>query len=190
MCSTASPRFRRLVLFFLLTLNVLFTFLGLAASTANYPGLDAVRALESHLLSLPPSSSAASEVPVKVWVGVEAKMKGASNFALYDSALSARRKTGEAWYLPPSPSSLSTSAVTIEFDKSEPIGSSLLALSVGEYDYAILDSQVVAPGSETVFQAKEFGGVDWRGLVDGRVRSWKDVVEAKKRDSVKVVKLK
>ncbi|GAA5905930.1 hypothetical protein JCM6882_009073 [Rhodosporidiobolus microsporus] len=203
---TASPRFRRFTLLLLLALNALFTLLGLAASSTNYPGLSAVRALEAHLSSSEGQAETKGKEAVRVWVGVEAKMKGASNFALFDSrasrASAARSaggaEEGGAWYLPPSSSSTSSSSALITFDKSEspiltaPSSSSALlaALAAEGYDYAIVDSSTSAtvPSAQVVYQASEFGGFNWRTLVKGRV-SWEGLVGARDRPSVAVVKV-
>ncbi|BGP20554.1 hypothetical protein JCM10213_003817 [Rhodosporidiobolus nylandii] len=187
---TASPRFRRLSLLVLISVNLLFTLLGLAASSANYPGLSAVRALEAHVASLPPYAE-----PVKVWVGVEAKMKGASNFVLFDSPVSSR--SGEAWYLSPTSAAAVTSAPRIEYNKAEDAAfispsspSSLLpALADAGFDYAVVDGSARTDGADVVYQASEFGWIDWGGLASGKVRRWEGLVEAKRRGSVMVVRV-
>ncbi|GAA5870987.1 hypothetical protein JCM8547_000049 [Rhodosporidiobolus lusitaniae] len=194
---TASSRLRRLFLLTLLSLNALTTLLGLSASLTNYPGLSAVRALESHLSS---SGSGAETRPVTVWVGVEAKMKGASNFVLFDSAHAAPGGKGErAWYLPPC--SAAITAPNISYDKSEspslvsPFSPSSLysALNDRGFDYAILDASTPIPRADqgqVVVQTREFGGVDWKALARGRARSVEGLVEGRLRDSVSVVKLR
>ncbi|GAA6038755.1 hypothetical protein JCM8097_002384 [Rhodosporidiobolus ruineniae] len=194
---TASPRFRRFILFSLLALNLLFTLLGLTASTSNYPGLSAIQALEAHLTagdSIP--LAATSRGLIRVWVGVEAKMKGASNFALYDSGLSSKRGP-EAWYLPEM-ALLSPVILPVEYDKSESAlftssssasDSLLPALVEHGFDYALVDADTLTPGAEVVFQSLEYGGIDWRGLVSGKVRSLEGLVAAKRRPSVRVVKV-
>ncbi|GAA5987106.1 hypothetical protein JCM11641_006429 [Rhodosporidiobolus odoratus] len=190
---TASSRLRRFAITSLLFLNLIFTFLGLAASQANYPGFEAIRALESHLLAASsPTTDNASLV--KVWVGVEAKMKGASNFLLYDSPYSSH--SDDTWYTPISQFA-ADSRLRIGYNKSEsplftsPVSASNLlpALLEQGFDYAIVDSSAITAGARVVYQATEFGGIDWRGLATGKVRDWEGLVGGKRRPSVRVIKV-
>ncbi|GAA5838529.1 hypothetical protein JCM11251_003417 [Rhodosporidiobolus azoricus] len=191
---TASPRFRRVILLLLVSLNLLFTLLGLAASSMNYPGLDSIRALEQWLSCPEGQAETAGNNVVRVWVGIEAKMKGATNFALFDSKASVKVKE-QAWYLSTSSRTPNSTTPLIEFNKSE---SSLFtspssplallpALASEGFDYAIVDSSSsVDDRTKVIFQASEFGGINWRGLLSGKV-GWEGLVGARKRDSVKVV---
>ncbi|GAA6015223.1 hypothetical protein JCM10207_003649 [Rhodosporidiobolus poonsookiae] len=209
---TSSPRLRRLALLAVVALNLFTTLLGLAASSSNYPGLAAVRALEAHLTpspSAPTSPGTAQPIPLpggvaaqaavlRVWVGIEAKMKGASDFALFDAPLSTRRD--EAWYLSRSAAGLRGPAF-VEYSKSEAgslvdhtregegEGGLYAALQRQRFDYAIVDADALTPGAEIVFQASEFGGIDWTELVKGQVRSWEGLVGKKRRESVRVIKV-
>ncbi|BGP27898.1 alpha-1,6-mannosyltransferase, glycosyltransferase family 22 protein [Rhodotorula toruloides] len=184
---TASPRLRRGVLLAIVAVNLLLTALGLVASAANYPGYSAIAFLNNYLTEY--ASSDDTSGPLKqVHVGIEAKMTGASNFVLLDSAHATRPKGEKAWYLSPS----SCTPPPIHFDRSEgPAYSTFDGLvSSGRFDYALLDvmaSQEVSERGdvEVLYEATAFDGFDWRAAAAGR---WRDV--ARKAVKVKVVKLR
>lgn len=185
--STASPLIRRLLLLSLLALNALQTLLGLAASAHNYPGADALAFLEAHL------PARASGEPWSVHVGTAAKMTGASNFLVLDSALAPHADDGDAgaprraWYLAPQDEARERAAVV--YDRAEP------PRSWASYDFALVGAstssssgeegdEALPPGAEVLYTASEFGGWDVRALLRG---GWREV--RRRRDAVRVVRL-
>ncbi|GAA6003344.1 dolichyl-P-Man:Man(7)GlcNAc(2)-PP-dolichol alpha-1,6-mannosyltransferase [Rhodotorula paludigena] len=184
---TSSRLLRRTLLVSLLALNLLFTFLGLLASTHNYPGFSAVTFLSSHLASARGPKSAQA---VRVHVGTAAKMSGASNFVLLDSPHTAPEHA--AWYLPQSVrngAGKTAQAVqpVVAFDRSEVEGRSLASLEREGFDYALVDAGEAQlgeePGVEVLYESGEFAGFDRRRLASG---SWRDAVRTTPR--VKVVR--
>ncbi|BGP20567.1 hypothetical protein JCM10213v2_008729 [Rhodosporidiobolus nylandii] len=85
----------------------------------------------------------------------------------------------------------------IEYSKSEDAAfaspsspsSQLPALADAGFGYAIVDGSARTEGADVVYQATEFGGIDWRGLAGGKVRSWDGLVGSRRRGSVRVVKV-
>ncbi|GAA5895619.1 hypothetical protein JCM8208_005282 [Rhodotorula glutinis] len=177
---TASPLIRRLLLLSLLALNALQTLLGLAASTHNYPGADALAFLKAHL------GASASGQPSRVHVGTAAKMTGASNFLVLDSAFALPSANGgeggapsRAWYLAPAPES---ERPVVVYDRAEP------PAPWASYDFALVGAdEALPPGAETMYTASEFGGWDVRALLRVREGRWREVRRA--RDAVRVVRL-
>lgn len=179
--STASPRLRRLALLALVGANLVWTALGLVASSQNYPGLAAVTFLRSHLTSTSASEPATATTvgQVNVHVGIEAKMTGASNFVLLDQPAQARARrpqgdaAPQAWYLPSlSPASSSTTPDVVFSRVESPAYETLEGLArSGEFDYALVsataaDDAASAPvGTETLYEAPVFAGFDWRAVV-------------------------
>ena len=184
--STASPLIRRLLLLSLLALNALQTLLGLAASAHNYPGADALAFLEAHL------PVRASREPWTVHVGPAAKMTGASNFLVLDSALALRTDDGDAgaprraWYLATQDEALERAAVV--YDRAEP------PRPWASYDFALVGAsssssfneadEALPHDAEVLYTASEFGGWDVRALLRG---GWREV--RRRRDAVRVVRL-
>ena len=179
--STASPRLRRLALLALVGANLVLTALGLVASSQNYPGLEAVMFLRSHLASTSASKPATATTvgQVLVHVGIEAKMTGASNFALLDQPAQARARrpqgdaAPQAWYLPSLSSASSSTTPDVVYSRVEsPAYETLQGLArSGEFDYALVsttaaDDAASAPvGTETLYEAPVFAGFDWRAVV-------------------------
>lgn len=167
--------------------NLVFTALGLVASSANYPGYSAVTFLDNYLVEQA-STAETSRSSRQVHVGVEAKMTGASNFVLLDSTHATHTKGDRPWYLPPS----SSSSPPVRFDRSEhPAYTSLDGIiSSGRFDYAIVDATASQDAEdrgdvEVLYEATAFDGFDWRAIVG---RRWRDV--ARKAVKVRVVRLR
>ncbi|GAA5982494.1 hypothetical protein JCM10908_006671 [Rhodotorula pacifica] len=182
---TASPRLRRLALATLISANLLLTSLGILASSHNYPGLEAVTFLQSQ-----PLSSSSETQPVRVHVGIEAKMTGASNFVLLDQQFAAQEEEGErAWYLP-TRSEETTTAPAVIYSRSEaPAYETLEGLAAsGEFNYALVSadaSTTEAVRIEDLYEARTFAGFDWRAIIlRGKVGEF-----VKTRPAVRVVKL-
>ncbi|GAA5842785.1 hypothetical protein JCM9279_003985 [Rhodotorula babjevae] len=185
---TASPLVRRLLLLSLLALNTAQTLLGLAASAPNYPGADALAFLEAHLGATPSSSHSAAAW--RVHVGPAAKMTGASNFLLLDSALARRTEGGDsassrAWYLAPQEDEEALKrAAAVVYDRAEP------PAPWASYDFALVGAasqrvdEALPHGAEVLYTASEFGGWDVRALLRG---GWREV--RRRKDAVRVVQL-
>ncbi|KPV73163.1 glycosyltransferase family 22 protein [Rhodotorula graminis WP1] len=184
---TASPLVRRLVLLSLLSLNALQTLLGLAASAPNYPGADALAFLEAHALLPATTPRAPQHDPWRVHVGTAAKMTGASNFVVLDSARARRAGDGGgdgdgpssgAWYLAPLVPAERHAAVVV-YDRAEP------RAPWASYDFALVAAdEALPPDAEVLYTASEFGGWDGGALLRGE---WGKV--SRRRDAVRVVRL-
>lgn len=171
----------------IVAVNLLLTGLGLLASSANYPGYSAVTFLNNYLAENA-SPTDVSGRPKQVHVGIEAKMSGASNFVLLDSAHATRVKDDKAWYL----SRSSWTPPPVQFDRSEDLAYSTLdrLVSGGRFDYALVDAtesqdEVKGGDVEVLYQATAFDGFDSRAVAAGRWREF-----ARKAVKVKVVKLR
>ncbi|GAA6051574.1 hypothetical protein JCM3770_003479 [Rhodotorula araucariae] len=173
---SASPQLRRLSLLALLALNLALTTLGLVASSGNYPGAAALAALER---ALPPRTHGGAPAVWRVHIAPAAKMAGASNFLVLDSAHAPPPR--EAWYL--SPRGVVPPAIVYDRSESEP--ESREAPSRRAYDYALVGADEHLPVGAEVFATEgEFGGWDARALLRG---DWGQV--RRQRDAVRAVKL-
>lgn len=195
---TASPRLRRLALLALVSANLVLTALGFVASSQNYPGLAAVTFLRSHLASASAikPTTATSVGQVRVHVGIEAKMTGASNFVLLDQPNHARTQSGDpqAWYLSPPGPAAGTITPDVVYSRVEtPAYETLQGLArSGEFDYALVSAPTdndeaasAAIGTETLYEAPVFAGFDWRAvLLRGRLGEF-----VRTQPAVRVVKL-
>lgn len=112
-------------------------------------------------------------------------MKGASNFVLLDRP--GQGEADQAWYLPTTAAVANLTAPAtrrnpvVVYSRSEaPAYETLAGLAEsGEFDYALLSSSATTStgsgdddddGIETLYEAREFAGFDWRAVVRrGRV---------------------
>ncbi|GAA5962677.1 hypothetical protein JCM3765_006163 [Sporobolomyces pararoseus] len=130
----ASKKLRRSCLLAIVALNLLFTLLGVLASSNNYPGGEAIAKLESLIVK-----SGRTDL-VSVHVSPHTAMNGATNFLLHDTPLSSTASS--AWYLSHSVSSASLSpAITYSKSESPTLDSaSAFAKSPDSFDYLLIDA--------------------------------------------------